>query len=162
MKTRNVQEGDWFSVPLKEGGYALGVVARKGKKGVLLGYFFGPIRSRLPALEAARALSADEAVLVEIFGDLYLRRQMWPVLGKLSSWDREKWPMPLFGRTDDMSGRAWKIVYSDDPSAAPTVIPCGPEEASRYRKDGLSGAGAVEVELTEILRDGTDPNDVGR
>jgi hypothetical protein len=35
------EEGDLFAVPLRDGGYGIGVVARVGRRGVLVGYFFG-------------------------------------------------------------------------------------------------------------------------
>lgn len=39
---RNYREGSRFAVPLRQGGYAVGLVARVNPRGVLLGYFFGP------------------------------------------------------------------------------------------------------------------------
>lgn len=43
----NYKEGDWFAVPLGGAGYALGLVARVGRRGVTFGYFFGPRRVTL-------------------------------------------------------------------------------------------------------------------
>ena len=43
MPKASYREGDWFAVPLRDGGYAAGLIARANPKGVLLGYFFGNI-----------------------------------------------------------------------------------------------------------------------
>jgi hypothetical protein len=43
-------EGDGFAVPLRDGGYAIGVVARMDRKGSVLGYFFGPRYDEPPKL----------------------------------------------------------------------------------------------------------------
>ena len=61
-------EGDWFAVPLREGGFAAGVVARANPKAVLLGYFFGPRRAAVPSVEEVSRLRPDDAVLVGKFG----------------------------------------------------------------------------------------------
>lgn len=50
MATTSYREGDWLGVPLREGGYAVGLVARANPDGVLLGYFFGPRRMEVPML----------------------------------------------------------------------------------------------------------------
>jgi hypothetical protein len=72
MPETTYREGDWFAVPLRAGGFAAVIVARAmpGREGVLLGYFFGPRRDRVPTLDELSALSASDAVLVERFGDL--------------------------------------------------------------------------------------------
>ena len=43
------REGDWFAVPSRDGGFAVGVIARANPGGVLLGYSFGTLRSEIPA-----------------------------------------------------------------------------------------------------------------
>ena len=64
-------EGDVFAVPLTQGGYALGVVARAPKKGpVLLGYFFRDLFSTLPNESRAKNLRAIDAIKIKKFGDL--------------------------------------------------------------------------------------------
>lgn len=39
MAKINDREGDWFAVPLRKGGYAVGLIAHANPDGVLLGYF---------------------------------------------------------------------------------------------------------------------------
>ncbi|MFO0840715.1 MAG: Imm26 family immunity protein [Phycisphaerae bacterium] len=104
-----------FCVPLNDGGYARGVVARATKKGkVLLGYFFGP---RLATVDAAILTDLDpqNSVLRITFGDLGLIRREWPILGVLPNWNRSAWPMPDVVRRDPL-GRLKPVLvrYSDD------------------------------------------------
>ena len=73
----NYAEGDCFAVPLKEGGFARGVVTRLNKKGVVLGYFFGPkILNRDDVYITTDIISA-RCIDVCFFGDLGLVTDRW-------------------------------------------------------------------------------------
>lgn len=115
MTTRaHYREGDWFAVPLPEGGFAVGLVARANPGGVLLGYFFGPKRSDVPLLSQLAALRPGDAVLVAGFGHLGLQQGVWPILGRLETWDRRDWPMPVFVRHEELTRRSLRVFYDDD------------------------------------------------
>jgi Immunity protein 26 len=95
-------EGSVFLVPLRQGGYARGVVARAGAKGKdLLGYFFGPRIESIGAI-ALDDLNPAGAGLRIRFGDLGLINGAWPILGRIPNWNRAKWPMPEFVRRDPL------------------------------------------------------------
>ena len=148
-------EGDWFAVPLREGGFAVGVIARAmpQKGGVLLGYFFGPRHDTAPPLEELSELSASEAVLVRKFGHLGLIDETWPLLGRIGGWDRGAWPIPAFGRFEELTGRAFKVIYDDtNPNRLISEKEIDPRELASLPKDGLLGSGAVERVLTGLLR----------
>jgi Immunity protein 26 len=145
-------EGDWFAVPLRDGGFAVGLIARANRNGVLFGYFFGPKRSALPTTRDLTGLSATGAVLVTTFGHLGVRDGKWPLIESATEWNREAWPMPTFGRFEELSGRAFAVEYrNDDPNSRPRETQIDPDDLSRYPPDGLSGAGAVEIRLTNLL-----------
>jgi hypothetical protein len=155
MLVGSYAEGDWFAVPLREGGFAIGVIARAmpRKEGVLLGYFFGPRRDGLPILDELKSLSASDAVLVERFGHLGLMHGTWPLLGRIDDWERDAWPTPAFGRFEELTGRAFKVIYDDaNPNRLVREELVDPDELVGLPKDGLSGAGAVEGILTRLLR----------
>ena len=140
-----------FLVPLKDGGFARGVVARTSPDGkLLLGYFFGP---RLAAQTEASlsGLDKDNAVLSLRFGDLALAKGVWPVIGKLPDWDPAKWPMPDAVRRDPL-GRAKPILIRYDNNDPSRVVR---EEAldndNGLPADGLAGYGFVEAKLSKIL-----------
>lgn len=146
------REGTWFAVPLKRGGYGLGLVARATAEGkVLLGYFFGPRHPRVPTLSDARGLEPRDATLIVQFGDLALINGEWPILGIASSWDRRSWRSPDFIRTDPLSGRAWRVSYDDrDPNVVVSEEPIAAADPALSR-NGLFGAGAVESVLDRKL-----------
>jgi len=152
MKKNNVKEGDWFVVPLRTSGFGVGVVARKGRRGILFGYFFGPRHEHTPVLCDTRSLRPEDALFCSRFGDLGLRQGDWPILGRLDKWKRVDWPMPPFSRIDEPTGLAWLDRYDDnDPSLFVEEQRCRMDEAHRYPPQGLLGYGAVELLLTENL-----------
>jgi hypothetical protein len=151
MKKLPYREGDVFAVPLRNGGFSLGVVARSPGRGkVLLGYFFGekfpspPRPSDLPPLLPENALKAVK------FGDLSLMTGEWPVVGHLQNWDRDNWPMPKFIRRAPFTSARLVSYADDDPSKEVAEEPCN-SDAEGYEEDGLMGAGFVELLLTELL-----------
>jgi hypothetical protein len=149
------KEGTWFSVPLRQGGYAIGRVARHAPRGlIILAYLFGPKRETIPALEEADRLQADEAIGVWRISHLGLIDGTWPIIGDSLTWAREKWPTPPFIRK---TGRhAWRVIYSDDnPNelVAEEPIPC---ETSGLEINALYGAKAAETVLSKILSWGID------
>lgn len=148
------QEGAWFGVPLRDGSsFGVGVIARANPRGVLLGYFFGPRRRTVPSLDEISGSSANDAVLVAKFGDLGIRRGTWPVIGENPHWDRRRWPMPVFLRYEELSGRSFHVTYDpDDPSKRERETEVPPGSAEQLPKDGLLGAGLVEKILTTMLQ----------
>jgi hypothetical protein len=160
MAKPDYHEGDWFAVPLDQGGYALGIIARTNPLGVLLGYFFGPRRAQLPTLDDVAALRADDAVWITRFADRGLRGRsrsgrLWPVLGRSADWDRSAWPMPVFGRLDAQTGFAYRIFYLDnDPGSRPTRRRAPSYHISLVEglpRDGMASPDQVEQWLDDLL-----------
>jgi hypothetical protein len=144
-------ESSVFLVPLRNGGYARGVVARASPEGKgVLGYFFGPRLSSGGDAEWGD-LDPAEAILCVRFGDLGLINGEWPILGKVLNWNRSMWPMPDFVRRDPL-GRLRPVLvrYSDDD---PMRIEAeySIEDDSGMLLDSASGYGAVEIKLTKLL-----------
>jgi hypothetical protein len=122
------------------------------KEGVLLGYFFGPKRDTVPTLDEISSLSASDAALVERFGDLGILDGTWPLVGHADAWDRDAWPIPTFGRSEELTGRAFMVIYDDaDPNRVLREERIDASELVTMPRDGLSGAGAVETILTRLL-----------
>lgn len=144
------REGTVFLVPLRNGGYARGVVARMSAKGkVLFGYFFGP-RHSSREVTPLDDLDPVSAVRRMMFGDLGLINGEWPICGTVPSWNRSLWPMPDFMRKDEVSERAWLVRRSDnDPSIIDEEYPT--DYDSTLAPDSLYGYGAVELVLTKLL-----------
>jgi hypothetical protein len=143
-------EGTVFTLPLREGGFARGIVARAAPEGaVLYGYFFGP---KLSSAEGVQLddLQPDEAIAQMIFGDLGLLNGEWKILGSLPNWHHDDWPMPDFVRRDPVGKRAWRVRRSDtDPSKIDSEEPVAFE--TNLPPNISSGYGAVEIKLTQLL-----------
>jgi hypothetical protein len=147
------RQGDWFAVPLREGGFGVGVVARASAGGVLLGYFFGRKFDHVPSSDEVGGLTAADAVVVRRFGHLGLVQGTWPILGGLTARAADAWPMPVFIRYEELTGRSFRVFYADDdPNELVREEEVLPGEAEQDPKDGMLGAGAVEKLLTALLR----------
>jgi len=146
-------EGDWFAVPLKDYGFALGVIARASKRGkVVFGYFFGPKHPSLPALSDVEHLVSRDAIMSGRFGDLGLYDGSWKILGKRSIWDRNEWPMPRFCRREELTKKLFVVEYDDqDPLLRKSEKLTSDTECKDLLPDGVDGAGAVEIGLTHLL-----------
>jgi hypothetical protein len=149
-------EGDWFAVPLRDTGYAIGFVARKHCNdigGIIVGYFFGPRRRTVPTLAQVSGLKSDEALLICRCGDLSLVDGTWPLIGHASESAATRWPVPAFLSKDPISGELRKVFYTDeDIRQIAHHEPALREEVAHLHRDGLFGAGAVEIRLTSLLR----------
>jgi hypothetical protein len=145
-------EGTWFAVPLREGGFAVGLVARATSEGkVILCYFFGPKCMSAPNLTQVENLDLSQALCVLRIGDLSLITGEWPIIGQAQSWSRADWPMPIFIRRDELSRRAWKVYYSDtDPNQIIKEEPVSYDETG-FGRNTVCGSGAVELILTKLL-----------
>lgn len=153
-------ESTLFAVPLRDGTYAIGLVARRLPRGkMLFGYFFGARFPEVPKLSELPHFDASHAIERCRCGDLGLFDGSWPVIGQIRPWKRENWPMPLFYRNEDkyvrtadpLTTRLFLIKRSDDDVSeivwerrVATVPPDTLE-------DFLAGSGSVERYLRELL-----------
>lgn len=153
MSRQSYREGVWFGVPLRDGGFGVGLIARMDPQGaVLLGYFFEPRRTSVPELREVENYEPSDSVMVRRFGSLELQRGGWPIIGSSPDWDRARWPMPVFGRLVEHDGVAWRVEYPDEnPNATPRETRIRVEEYNRLPDDGLLGAGLAEIMLTKAL-----------
>jgi len=141
-------EGAVFAVPLRNGGYARGVVARAGPEGkVLFGHFFGLDSVDQVNLEG---IEPGKSILSVIFGDLGLINGEWRLIGSMPNWQRGAWSMPDFVRRDPIGKRAWRVRRSDvDPLKIESEVPV--EFDTDLPPNLSSGYGAVELKLTKLL-----------
>ena len=62
------------------------------------------------------------------------------------------WPMPVFVRYEELTGRSLHVHYDDDdPNRRIRESPVEPGLAEQGPPDGLMGAGFVELRLTALL-----------
>ncbi len=146
--SQKYREGNFFSVPLGHGGFALGLIARKPRRGsVLLGYFFGPRRNQADITSGIRELVAADAELVCRFKDTGLHRGLWRVVAVSPEWDRSLWPVPAFLRKEGLSGRDIRVEYDSD-----SLTMSARETAAGVTEEHLSEDVVLDEErLTEHL-----------
>ncbi|MGK3962050.1 immunity 26/phosphotriesterase HocA family protein [Sorangium sp. So ce118] len=147
---RPAPNGTVFLVPLRDSGYAIGVLARATGEGHAFGYFFGPRVSKASDVDMAKLIPKN-ALLVGKFGDLEILRKNWPIVGALKDWAPADWPMSPMARIDEVAGRAWLATY-DDSFDCIEETEIDVDTASRYPYDRMMGAGAVEIRLTSLIR----------
>ena len=143
-------EGTLFAIPLRNGGFARGIVARAAPEGaVLYGFFFGPKLASLGEV-GPDAIRPEAAIAQMIFVDLGLINGEWSIVGSLPNWQRGDWRMPDFVRRDPVGKRAWRVRRSDtDPSRIDHEEPVAFD--ANLPPNIASGYGAVEIKLTKLL-----------
>lgn len=151
VRPKRYKEGDWFAVPLQRGGYAFGLLARCGRRGIVLGYFFGPRRPCLPAVDELQHLTREDAIWVGMVGDLGLIETAWPLLGKGKAWRREEWPLPTFVREESLTGKKRFVVYSEDTLEELRNVPSSGNVFPTMPRDVLHGYVALEKRLDRLL-----------
>lgn len=150
-------EGQWFAVPLRIGGYALGIIVRgsyKTKGG--LGYFFGPKFDTIPSGDETYSKSKENPIYICHFGDLGIIKSRWPLIQSGKPFYREEWPVPLFHRVLPFpEGKAIIVEYRQDYSGMEAPIRETMTEATedviKLPKDSMYGSGAVEIVLSKLL-----------
>ena len=148
-KKINYREGSCFFVPLREGGFARGIVARCDGDGRLFAYFFGPKLAQ-PSDDFGQ-LAPGDAVLCGLCGDRGLLEGEWPHEGVLDPWNRTSWPFPPLFREDESAGKAWLSHYDEDSLDFIREEAASPELRSEHPYDRLMGYGSVEIRLTKLL-----------
>lgn len=148
-------EGQWFAVPLRNEGYALGIVVRGNYKTVCLGYFFGPRYEKPPGDEVTREKKPEDAILITQFSDLGIINGSWPLIQSTRPFSREEWPVPKFGMEIPFSeGKGYIREYSFEDSGDWKLIResiVDSNEVVNLPKDSFMGAGFVEFRLTYLL-----------
>lgn len=157
MARRVYSEGDWFLVPLGNRA-VVGLIARAPEHSkVLLAYLFKYSNTDNEHSQYCQRLRAQDALSIEILGNLFLHNKKWPVVCHGENWHRRDWPMPQFVREEPISDRTWLVECSDDD---PLKV-VSEERLLESDQSGdrpvyrIAGAGAVEARLRSLIE--SDP-----
>ncbi|MBS3950326.1 MAG: immunity 26/phosphotriesterase HocA family protein [Peptococcaceae bacterium] len=149
-------EGQWFAIPLQEGGYALGIIVRgnyQTKGG--LGYFFGPRYDHLPEEKETLRKKPEDAILITQFGDLGIINGSWPIIQSSRPFIKEEWPIPKFGSANPLlPQKAFIREYQQDGSGNLQIVRELVVDAKVIEgipSDGSMGGGAVEIHLSKLI-----------
>jgi hypothetical protein len=150
----NYSEGDCFVFPLEDGGFARGIVVRMDNTGGLLGYFYGPRLQRQEDACITEDLKPDNTIYVHRCGDLGLvdSEYGWKVIGKIPSWNRADWPMPVFGYVNpDKPDKSEIRIFDENTLEWTHSKIVSAEEAKKLPGIGLGGYGFIERQVSRIL-----------
>lgn len=143
-------------MPLKDGGYALGVIVRgsyKTKGG--LGYFFGPKYAEIPDEQETWLKNPSDAILIAWFGDLGIIWGKWPLIPSGRPFRREEWPVPKFRNIDPLNlNKGWLVEYRQESNGLELPIRriyCDVKDLVGLPEDGDWGYEAIETVLTKLL-----------
>jgi hypothetical protein len=156
VRKKTFKEGDWFAVPV-DSQYVVGRIAAVGRQGgILIGYFFEPLRNEIPTLGSLSTLQPEDAFLIALFTDAGLEKEGWPIIPSLAGWQRELWPIPLFGRTSIyVPGTGFATRYDrDNVSTLGTETRTSAAAAMQLPMDILHGHKALQYSLSKYFREG--------
>ena len=90
-------EGDVFLIPLTQGGFAVGLIARYDLRGHgVLAYIFNRTVDEAGELDIDHVVSKEMVVDVVDVAMRSLVSGAWPIVGRLPNWSRSDWPVPVF------------------------------------------------------------------
>jgi len=154
----NYSEGDCFVFPLRDGGFARGVIARHDLAhdrpiGKLLGYFFPPIYNTLSEAVISEDLKQENAIYISLFSDGGLIKGDWKIIGKIEPWTREEWPLPIFGTVLELINKGELRRYDEETldTSSELWTRVSIDEALKYPKDGFAGHGFIEIVISKKL-----------
>lgn len=157
MKNQIYNEGDWFVVPLRNNGFATGIIVRCGDKTKIgLGYFFGPRITRVPDATLVDQMKASDAILVAWFGTLGIIQGVWPIIKNSHLFNKNDWPVPLFRRIDSVTPSKGRLIEyeQENPKYARPLheIIKDANFLFGYPDEILYGSKAIEIKLNRLLK----------
>lgn len=143
--------GTRFWIPLRNGGFARGLVVRMNGEGVIFAYFFAPKSSSTEDWDGVGSIELAKAVLCGRVGDLGLLNGEWKIESELANWKAEDWPIPQLSRRDS-EGQILICTYNDRLQFQSERVGSA-AELERLPRDVLMGYGSAEIKLTKLLAD---------
>jgi Immunity protein 26 len=147
-------EGTLFSVPLEDGRYAIGLIARrapkKGKFNGIFGYFWGPFSSIADCRKNAASLSVNVSVMHQICGGTFLKNSRWQVLGYIADFDRRKWPFPDFYQHPPDTNQYFRVRFDED-DIVTQILHEPMKDDGGLQEDVIAGAEIMEFHLSEAM-----------
>ncbi|MBS4063776.1 MAG: hypothetical protein KGZ74_04410 [Chitinophagaceae bacterium] len=149
MKKIKLKEGDFFSIPLTQGGYGIGLVAREYRT-ITLGYFFDIIYQNIPEKINDRDIRNWRIALIGIFSSLGIKNGEWPLLKTDFIFNKEEWPIPIF-KTQEPLTEKYFAVKVDITLMNDERYLISEEEAKAYFKHVSYGYESLSKQLSTIL-----------
>jgi hypothetical protein len=159
----NHSEGDCFLVTLEHGGYIRGVLARANSKNYsAFSYFFLPQYNSVTDAVIDDYLTLTNAICANCHSDWGLRSNRWKIIGKISPWVREDWPLPIFGSADPVLSEWGELRYRNEKTLElehEEQVPI--DKVIHLPEDGACGDevldGILEIYMKNLSNVGIDP-----
>ncbi|MEE8046817.1 MAG: Imm26 family immunity protein [Dehalococcoidia bacterium] len=152
--SHSYSEGDFFAVPLKSGGFGVGIAVCVGPRGTVVGRFFGPTREAVPTMDELGNLTEDDSIHVEHFRDDGLKNGSWEVIGRHPMWDSYEWPILKFGWFQTLAsgsgGKAFEMELDEDLRTF-RQKEISREQFEKLPYEGVVASKAAEITLTLVL-----------
>lgn len=148
-------EGDLVAIPLRDGTWGCGLVARKQRRpeyGVRMAIVYG-LRwqsPNVPTLQQCQELGTDDVVTFFLCEDSCLTGGRWPVLGQMPGFSHASWPVLPF--LDGSKWFAWIDNEQFDIWDLDRSLIAKDDEPYFRLPYSQCGGGAVEVALTRVLK----------
>ncbi|WP_193763318.1 Imm26 family immunity protein [Methylorubrum sp. Q1] len=144
-------DGSVFLVPLRNGGFARGVIAGSSRKNnLIVSYFFGPKYETEKNVDIL-GMSPEKAVISMRSSDIKINNGSWPVIGQLSNWNSDDWPTTKAVRRDP-KGFSKPLLVTYDRADPFKIIGEEILDADlNLPSSGEAGCGFVEIKLTDLL-----------
>ena len=150
-KKIKVEEGDIFAVPLRQGGYDIGLIARKHKTSNL-GYFFDKVYQSPPETLDVTGINNWKVTLIGQFSAIGIEEGEWPLLKTAFNFKREDWPIPVLKMQEPITEQYFAVLYDDTLFNEKRYL-ITKEAADKLFGHGVYGYGALEKKLSSILAD---------
>lgn len=99
-KRVKIFEGDIFILPLKNGKYAIGLVAISAKN-CILAYYFNVMLDNESDFDI-EIIQKERTILIQTVSTLGFSEESWKVIGKLDSYTDSIWSLPNFKQYSDL------------------------------------------------------------
>ena len=154
---KDIHEGQGLCIPLNDGTFALGIIARENPNKAILGYFLPRRFAQKPT-----SVTADfrlDLYWIHIFGIPRTGKKDWETIPLAGVWDRDRWPVPPFSAYSEEDDMASLFYYNDTDLLTPVRTErCSPEVAKRYFQHSVANAAFIEDWLNMYLPPLDDPS----
>jgi hypothetical protein len=150
-----VSEGNIISIPIDDGRYAVGVLARvetarpRKPYGIFV-YFFGPFNDPDRAVVKPIYLNPKHYVIRLNTSALDIYSGVWKWLGVIDQWDRNEWPFPDFCQHTKGERTFYRIRY-DENDLATQIFRVRMLDGGGLDDNIIYGTGAAQQKISTTM-----------
>lgn len=150
MSKKKYKPGDLFLVPLRSGGFGIGIIVRINKS-VILGFFWEKKFDTHPEYIDTSELKKSNVFWIKQFSSAGLDIGSWKMIGHYPSFNQTEWGVPRFLREISPFGK-YLISYNDNLEEIES-IKVDDSFNDNLPVDGVAGYGSIEISLSKYLQE---------